>query len=301
MKVGMIGLGGMGKPIAECLVRENVDLIVFDLRQEQVDALVSQGARPAASPADVARNSHVIISSLPSNEASEKVALDEDGVLAGAKQGDIYIETSTISPDVMRKINDAAMINGIRTLDAPVSGAGAQRKDGTLTVMVGGDAATFEEARPILEIFGKNIFHVGPIGSGATVKIINNLVMAANCAASIEGLLLGIKAGLKPDIIYEVISCSSGASNIFENVFKRLQDTPTKPPTGIGASQRLHTVSKDVRLATHLAQSLNFPMIMGAAATQAWLSADAKGLRDHEMWALINVFEELCGVTMERA
>ena len=82
MKVGMIGLGGMGKPIAECLVRENVDLIVFDLRQEQVDALVSQGARPAASPADVARNSHVIISSLPSNEASEKVALDEDGVLS---------------------------------------------------------------------------------------------------------------------------------------------------------------------------------------------------------------------------
>ena len=300
MKVGMIGLGGMGKPIAECIARAGVDFTVCDLRQTQVDDLVAQGATAVTSPAEVAENSNIIISSLPSNEASEEVALGSNGVLAGAKQGDIYIDTSTISPSVIKGIAAEGAAKGIGVLDAPVSGAGIQRQEGTLTIMVGGDAATFEEARPVLEMFGKNIFHVGPVGSGSIVKIINNLVMAANCAASMEGLLLGIKAGLDAQVIYDVLSVSSGASNIFDNVFKRLQDTPAKPKHGAGASQRLHTVSKDVRLASQLAQSLDFPMIMGGAATQAWLAGDAKGLQDHEMWGLIEVFEELCGVTMNR-
>ena len=301
MKVGMIGLGGMGKPIAECILRERFDLTVADLRQGQVDALVSAGAKSAQTPAELAAASDIVIASLPSNAASEEVALGPDGVLAGAKQGDIYIDTSTISPEVIRRIEAEGARKGVAVLDAPVSGSGDQRENGTLTVMVGGDAAAFERAKPTLEAFGGNIFHVGPIGAGATIKLINNLVMASNAAACMEGLLLGIKAGLAPKIIHDVLKVSSGGSTILNNIAPRLADTPAKPKPGEGPTQGLQTVSKDVRLASDMARSLGFPMIMGSAATQAWIAGDAKGLQQHEMWGLIEVFEELTGVVMEKA
>ena len=163
MKVGMIGLGGMGKPIAECILREGFDLTVADLRQGQVDALVSAGAKSAQTPAELAAASDIVIASLPSNAASEEVALGPDGVLTGAKQGDIYIDTSTISPEVIRRIEAEGARKGVAGLDAPVSGSGDQRENGTLTVMVGGDAAAFERAKPTLEAFGGNIFMSAPL------------------------------------------------------------------------------------------------------------------------------------------
>jgi 3-hydroxyisobutyrate dehydrogenase-like beta-hydroxyacid dehydrogenase len=300
MKVGMIGLGGMGKPIAECILRTGFELTVADLRPEQVAALVNAGAASAKTPAEVAEASDIVIASLPSNAASEDVALGPNGVLAGAKQGDVYIDTSTISPDVIRRVASAGVEKGIGVLDAPVSGSGLQRLDGTLTVMVGGDATTFELARPVLEAFGGNIFHVGPIGSGATIKLINNLVMASNAAAAMEGMLLGVKAGLTPEIIRDVLKVSSGGSTIFNNVADRILDTPAKPKPGDGPTHGLQTVSKDVRLASDLARSLGFPMIMGGAATQAWLAGDAKGLQLHEMWGLIEVFEDFTGVRLDK-
>ena len=205
MKVGMIGLGGMGKPVAECILRGGFYLTVADLRQGQVDALVSAGAKSAKTPAEIAAVSDIVVSSLPSNAASEEVALGPNGVLAGAKQGDIYIDTSTISPEVIQLIEAEGAKKGVGVLDAPVSGSGDQRENGTLTVMVGGDVPTFERARPVLEAFGGNIFHVGPLGSGAKIKLINNLVMACNAAACMEGLLLGVKAGLTPQIVHDVL------------------------------------------------------------------------------------------------
>ena len=301
MKVGMIGLGGMGKPVAECILREGFNLTVADLRQGQVDALVTAGAQSAKTPAEIAAVSDIVISSLPSNAASEEVALGPDGVLAGAKQGDIYIDTSTISPEVIQLIEAEGAKKGVGVLDAPVSGSGDQRENGTLTVMVGGEVATFERARPVLEAFGGNIFHVGPLGSGAKIKLINNLVMACNAAACMEGLLLGVKAGLTPQIVHDVLKVSSGGSTIMNNIAARLADTPTQPRPGKGPTQGLQTVSKDVRLASDMARSLGFPMIMGSAATQAWIAGDAKGLQMHEMWSLIHVFEELTGVVMEKA
>lgn len=300
MKVGMIGLGGMGKPIAECIVRKGFSLTVNDVRQEQVDALVSKGAESANTPAEVASASDIVIASLPSNAASEEVALDAKGVLAGAKQGDIFIDASTISPGLIRRVHNEAAQKGVGVLDAPVSGGIEQRRDGTLTVMVGGDAATFERAKPLLQAFASNVFHVGEIGSGATVKLINNMLLATNTSALMEGLLLGVKAGLKPEIIRDVLSVSSGASRASSTLMDRILYEPTKPPAGTGPSQGLQTLSKDVRLASELAQSLSVPLMVCSAATQAWLASDAKGLQQHEMWALIEIYEELTGVRLSR-
>jgi 2-hydroxymethylglutarate dehydrogenase len=300
MKVGMVGLGGMGKPIAECILREGMDLTVTDLRQGQVDAMVEAGATGAKTPAEVAEASDIVIASLPSNAISEEVALGPDGVLAGAKQGDIYIDTSTITPDVIRRIAAEAEGKSVWVLDAPVSGSGDQRRNGTLTVMVGGDAATFERARPVLEAFGGNVFHVGDLGAGATVKLINNLVLASNTAAVMEGLLLGVKAGLGPEIIRDVISVSSGNSRILGDIADHLLYGTHEPDPVTGAAMGLHTMSKDVRLASALAHSVVAPLSIGAAATQLWIAAEAKGLRDHEMWGLIKVFEDQMGVSLPK-
>ncbi|MCY4588977.1 MAG: NAD(P)-dependent oxidoreductase [Alphaproteobacteria bacterium] len=296
MKVGMIGLGGMGRPVAECILRAGFPLVVADLRQEPVAALTAAGASSAASPARVAELSDVVIASLPSNAASEEVALGPDGVLAGASQGDVYIDTSTISPEVIRRVAERAADSGIGVLDAPVSGGIRQRRDGDLTVMVGGEAADFERAEPVLRAFGSTVVHVGGIGAGATVKLVNNLIMACNAAAAIEGVLLGVKAGLDPRIIHEVVSVSTGGSRIFDNVVGRMLDTPSAPKPGTVAAQGLHTVSKDVRLAMDLAQSNGVPVPMGAAAAQIWLAAEARGLSRHEIWSLAEVLEELTGV-----
>lgn len=300
MKVGMIGLGGMGKPIAECIARAGLPLTVRDLRAGPVQELVAAGAVAASSPAEVAACSDVVIASLPTNAASEEVALGADGVLAGAKQGDVYVDTSTISPDVIRRVAEAAAGSGVGVLDAPVSGGVAQRREGNLTVMVGGDRATFERAEPVLRAFGGTVFHVGGIGAGATVKLVNNMIMACNAAAAIEGVLLGAKAGLDPEIIRQVVSVSTGGSRIFDNVVGRMLDTPSQPQPDGGAAQGLQTVTKDLRLATALAQSLAFPILMGSAAAQAWIAAEAKGLQRHEMWALGEIFEDLTGVRLDR-
>ena len=300
MKIGMIGLGGMGKPIAECIRRQDFPLTVTDLRQEPVDDLVRAGASAASSPAEVASQADIVIASLPSNAASEEVALGPDGVLAGARQGDIYIDTSTISPDLIRRIAETAARKGVAVLDAPVSGSQEQRRNGDLTVMVGGDSAIVDRARPVLGAFGSNVIHVGGLGAGATIKLINNLIVACNAAAAAEGLLLGIKAGLDPAIISRVVSISTGGSRIFGNIVNRALDTPSEPPAGSVAGQGLHTMAKDVRLASSLAASHGFPMIMGSAATQAWLAAEAKGLSHHEIWSLTRVFEDLTGVRLPK-
>ena len=300
MKVGTIGLGGMGGPIAECILRAGHEVTVADLRPERVAILAAAGATAAATPAEVAAASDIVIASLPSNAASEEVALGPDGALAGAKQGDVFIDTSTISPGVIRRIAEAAAEKGVGVLDAPVSGGIAQRREGRLTVMVGGDAAVVERARPALEAFGSNVFHVGGLGAGATVKLVNNLMMACNAAAALECTLLGVKAGLDPCVVREVVGVSTGGSRIFDNIVGRALDTPSAPPPGEGPGQGLHTVAKDVRLALDLARETAMPMPVGSVAAQAWIAAEARGLADREIWALAEVFEALCGAALPK-
>lgn len=298
MKVGCIGLGGMGKPIASRIVEAGFEVTVLDVRQAPVNDLLQLGANSAGSPREVAAVSDVVLSSLSSIPASQEVAFGEDGVLAGAEPGDVYIETSTVGPGFIRELAAAGEARGVAVLDAPVSGGIAQREQGTLTVMVGGEASALERVRPVLEAFGGRIIHAGPSGAGATVKLLNNLTLASNNVAAMEALVLGVKAGLSVEVIREVISSSSGASRAFEAMVGNVMTRDSVLPAGEVARQGLHTLVKDVTLACELARELSVPLLLGSTTAQIYLAGDAAGLSDQENWALMQVFEGLAGVSV---
>lgn len=299
MNVGFIGLGGMGKYIALNILKAGFPLTVCDLRDDPVQELVTLGATAAATPKEAASSAEIILSSLPNDAASDAVALGETGVLSGAKRGSIYIDTSTITPSLIRHIGEQAKTRGVDVIDAPVSGNVRQREAGNLTVMAGGDTAAVARAMPVFEAFGNNIFHVGAIGSGATIKIVNNMTMATNMVSALEAMILGVKAGLTLDKIREVISVSSGGSAVFDMMIDNIQNRGFRPEPGTVSKQALRTVRKDSALALDLARELNVPLFAGAAAAQAWVSAEAKGLGDMEIHALIKVLEETAGVAVQ--
>ena len=301
MNVGMIGLGGMGKSLAECMLNAGFTLTVADLRPRPVQELATLGAKAARTAREVASASDIVVASLPSNEASQEVALGTDGVLAGAKSGDIYIDTSTISPRVITTIARAFSEKGAEAMDAPVSGGRVQRKEGTLTVMAGGEASTVARAMPVLEAFGGRIVHVGGVGAGATTKLVNNLTMASNMVATMEALVLGHKAGLDLEKLREVISASSGGSRIFDMMVENVMTRSTEPPAGSTAMMGMATIIKDTRLATDLAKELAVPLYHGTATEQTWRAGEARGWADREHWALMEHFEELAGVRVRPA
>jgi len=217
-------------------------------------------------------------------------------VLAGAKKGDIYVDTSTISPGLIRKIGKEAEKVGVDVIDAPVSGGIEQRKAGTLSIMLGGNEDSVAKIRPILESYGTNIFHMGELGSGATIKLVNNFTMAINMVSALEALVLGVKAGLSVDKLKEVISVSSGHSFVFDMMVEGVQNRAIEPEPGSTALMALRTVRKDITFAMDLARDLKVPVFVGTAAAQAWTSAEAQGLEDMENHALIKVLEEMSGV-----
>ena len=295
VKVGMVGLGGMGKSIAINIAKAGFEFTVADLREEPLKELKENGASIADSPRDVAAAADIVLASLPSNEASEKVALGPDGVLAGSKRGDIYIELSTIGLEVVRNISDQAAEKGVSLLDAPVSGSMEQRQKGTLSIMVGGDESTLNRAMPVFNAFGDKIFHAGDSGAGATVKLVNNLLCGINMVATMEALVLGVKAGLSVQTMQEVISVSSGSSWIFNHLVDQVMLSP-EPPPGQPADMGLHTIGKDVKLAVELAQNLSVPMVLGSSALQPFLAGLGNGWADKELWVIMEIFEQMSGV-----
>ena len=295
VKVGMVGLGGMGKAIAINIAKAGFEFTVAALRKSPLKELKEHGASIADSPHDVAAAADIVLASLPSNEASEKVALGPDGVLAGSKSGDIYIELSTISLEVVRNISDQAAEKGVSLLDAPVSGSMEQRQKGTLSIMVGGDEPTLNRAMPVFKAFGDKIFHAGDSGAGATVKLVNNLLCGINMVATMEALVLGVKGGLSVQTMKEVISASSGSSWIFNHLVDQVMLSP-EPPPGQTADMGLHTIGKDVKLAVELAQNLSVPMVLGSSALQPFLAGLGNGWADKELWVIMEIFEQMSGV-----
>ena len=299
MKVGFIGLGAMGKPIAINIAKAGFELTVKSRREQSLQELRQHGARVARSHREVAESADIVLACLSSIEASEQVALGPDGVLAGAKSGDIYIELSTISPEVVHTIAGRAAEKGVTVLDAPVSRHSADsREQGTLTVMVGGDAKALSRAMPVFKAFGDKIFHVGDSGAGVTVKLVNNLLLGINMVATMEALVLGVKGGLSVQTLKEVISASSGSSKIFEGMVDLIATCSPEPPPGQTADQGLHIIGKDVKLAAEMAQNLSVPLSLGSSALQPFLAGLAHGWADKENWVLMEIFEQMSGVRM---
>lgn len=270
-KLGFIGLGNMGNPMATNLVRAGFEVTVYDIRPEAVEALVEIGAIPADSSRAVGERSEVLLTSLPDSPQVEEAILGPEGALGGLREGSVIVELSTIDPLTIKNIAARAAERGVRTLDAAVSGAPLKAKEGTLTIMVGGEPAVFEECRPILDVLGESIFLVGEVGMASTLKLANNLVTAVSMIAVGEAFALGMKAGLDPKVLFEVMAKSSAdcwALRTRVPVPGIVPEAPSSHDFAPGFTTDL--MHKDLGLLLDTAGKLKVPTPMAALARQLY-------------------------------
>jgi 3-hydroxyisobutyrate dehydrogenase len=211
-KITFIGLGNMGGPMASNLVKAGHEVTVFDLSKNAVAALVSEGAKTADTAHEAANGAECVITMLPAGQHVEAVYLGDDGLLANLPAGTLVIDSSTIAPETARGVAEVARAKDIPFLDAPVSGGVGGAKAGTLTFICGGSEEAFNKAKPILDAMGKNIFHAGDHGSGQVAKICNNMLLAILMSGTSEALALGVKNGLDPAVLSEIMKQSSGGN-----------------------------------------------------------------------------------------
>ncbi|WP_425058277.1 2-(hydroxymethyl)glutarate dehydrogenase [Sporomusa carbonis] len=296
MNVGFIGIGAMGKPMAQNLLKSaKVQLYVYDINAAAVAELAAQGATPCRSPRELAAVSAVIIMMLPNAAIVESTMTGEQGLLAGGKAGQTIIDMSSVAATSTQKMAALAQAKGIDYIDAPVSGGVAGATAGTLTIMVGGEAAAVEAVQPVLQMLGKKIYHVGGSGTGDSLKVVNNLLLGINMAAVAEALVLGVKSGLDPQVMLEIIKESSGRSYALE---AKTANFILKNSFGGGFAIDLEY--KDLELAMETAKSLDVPLPVGATAQQVFAMAKAKGLGREDISAVIKVWEELTRVQVRK-
>lgn len=257
-KIGFVGLGAMGRGLAGNLLRKGFDVTVWDLAPAAVDALVAKGAKRAANVAELARAVDVICTMVPDAPDVKRVALGEDGIIAGAHPGLIYVDFSTVDPTTSRAVGAALAEKGIRMLDSPVGRGVPEAEAGTVTFMVGGDTATLEEVRPILEAMSSEIMHIGDLGAGTTIKLVNNYLAAGMVAIIAEAISFGIKSGVTLEQII-ALSDKTGTSNkVLNTVLPRKVFKADYTP---GFASRL--AAKDHRLAMSLARDLDIDLPVG--------------------------------------
>ena len=220
IKVGFIGLGELGKPMAVNLAKNGFDLTVHDLRREPVDELIAIGAKAACSPREVAAASEIIEVAVVDDAQVEAVVMDCDGIIAGARSGSVIVIHSTIRPATVRKIAAECEHRGIGVVDAPVSGGPRGAQSRTMCYMVGGDKELVERCRPLFETSAKSIFHVGPLGAGMTTKLAHQVIICLNVLAAREGMALAAKAGLDLTMVQEVVRAGGAQSRVADNWIK---------------------------------------------------------------------------------
>ncbi len=289
-RVGFIGLGLMGMPMSRNLLKAGYPLTVHNRSRGKVDQIAAEGATPASSPAQVAANSDVVLSCVPMPADVLDVYLGANGAVSAARPGQILCDMSTVSPETHKQVAEAAAAKGASYLDAPISGGVAAARDGTLAIMVGGEPAVFERAKPVFAAMGKNIFLAGPVGAGTTVKLINQMMLAIAGMGVFEGLVTGTRAGIDPALLVEIISSSSGFSRALANWAPGILNGNFQPGFMIDL---LH---KDLSLAVGMARQLGVRAIAGATAEQIVQEARAAGLGKLGTAALIKPLEANAGV-----
>jgi len=254
INVGFIGLGIMGRPMARNLIQAGHRLIVLDRNPEPVAELAALGAEPAASPASVAEHAEVVITMLPDSPDVEAVVFDAQGVLMGLRPGALYIDMSTVSPMLAERITAAGAAQGAAVLDAPVSGGQVGAEKATLSIMVGGSADAYQRALPIFQALGKNIVHCGGPGAGQIVKACNQILVALTIQGVAEALTLGMKAGVDPGKIVQVLGAGLARCGVLETRGERMIAADFAP----GFRSRLHY--KDLRIALAAGQAYEAPL-----------------------------------------
>ncbi|HXF69930.1 MAG TPA: 2-hydroxy-3-oxopropionate reductase [Thermoflexus sp.] len=285
-RIGFIGLGVMGKPMARNLMKAGYPLVVYNRSRPPMEELAAEGAETAGSPREVAARSDVVITMLPDTPEVEQVLAGPDGVFAGGRPGLIVIDMSTIDPTAARRLAAQAAERGIAMLDAPVSGGEIGAIQGTLSIMVGGDPATFERCLPIFRAMGRNIVHMGGPGAGQVTKAANQVVVALTIAAISEALVLAAKAGVDPAKVREALLGGFAGSRVLEVHGQRILERNFQP----GFRVRLH--HKDLRIALGLGRAVGASLPL-TALVHEWLGAlvtRGQGELDHS--ALVQLFEE---------
>jgi 2-hydroxymethylglutarate dehydrogenase len=288
--IGFIGLGVMGLPMTKRLIQAGHELFIYDLDAKPISILEGLGAKRCESPKDLASRADIVISMLPNPAITRQVILGDNGVVHGFKSGMIYIDMSTSNPLLTKEIHEILKSKNVDMLDAPVSGGIKGATEGTLTIMVGGNHTTLDNVRGILSLMGGKVIHVGEIGSGHTIKIINNMLFAVIMAATSEALALGKKAGIELQTMRNVLNSSSGHSyaldvKVRDFIFPREFDQ--------GFAVELQ--NKDTDLALELAKNVGAPVILGNLVRQMYQTLIIKGYGKKDTSSIVTLFEELMG------
>jgi 2-hydroxy-3-oxopropionate reductase len=285
-KVGFIGLGVMGRPMAQNLMEAGYELVLYNRTIEKAEEIAGDGATVAGSPREVAESCDVVVLMLPDSPQVEEIVEGEDGVLEGLKEGALIVDMSTISPVVTRELAEKLEERGATMLDAPVSGGEPGAQQGTLAIMVGGSEEDFERARPLFEVMGDTITHVGSTGAGQTAKAANQIVVAVTLEGISEALVLASKAGVAPEKILEAISGGLAGSNVMEAKKENFLEHDFEP----GFRVDLHHKDLGIALAAGREYGVSLPVTAVVDQMLEALKAKGRGDRDHS--AILTLIED---------
>lgn len=294
MKIGFIGLGIMGKPMAKNLVKAGYQLAVLDLNKASVEELKAMGAETASSSSELASKCEVIITMLPNSPQVKEVVLGKNGVIEGAKSGTVVIDMSSIAPLASREIYAALAEKGVDLLDAPVSGGEPKAIDGTLAVMVGGKKEVFDKYYDIMKTMAASVVYVGESGAGNVAKLCNQVVVALNISAVSEALILAKKAGVDPDLVYQAIRGGLAGSTVMDAKAPMMMDRNFNP----GFRIDLHI--KDLNNVLETSHGVGVPLPLTAQVMEMMqaIKLDGCGVEDHS--SLVKYYEKLANIEVTR-
>jgi 3-hydroxyisobutyrate dehydrogenase-like beta-hydroxyacid dehydrogenase len=288
--IGMIGLGLMGTAMSRNLLGTGYMVAGYDVRPEAGQALTAAGGRAVNSGAEVAKRADVVITALPNAGILEAALLGREGVAEGARPGLVVLEMSTVAPETSRGLAAHLRDRGLAMLDAPVSGTSSMVARRDCIIMVGGDRAAFDRCRPILEALSRRAFYIGPSGAGSQLKLVTNLIMGVNTLATAEGLAVGMKAGLDPRLMLEVLGQSAAASRMLEVRGPLMVDRRYE------AQMKIEMFLKDISLILENGQGLKMPLPLAAAMQQMFTAAYNQGRGTQEMAAVIEAYRRAGGL-----
>lgn len=291
--IGFVGLGIMGAPMCRNLLKAGHSLLVYDIVPALVERVVESGASSGTSARDVAEKSEIIFTMLPDGPEVEQAVLDPGGVLEGARVGSAIVDMSSISPLVAQKVGAACEAKGVRFLDAPVSGGEPKAIDGTLSIMVGGDEAVFNELAPVLQTMGASVTLTGPVGAGNVTKLANQIIVACNIAAMSEALVLATRAGLDPNVVFNAIKGGLAGSTVLNAKAPMVIGRNFKP----GFRIRLH--EKDLRNALLAGESMKVGLPLTSIVQQMLIALMNQGKGDLDHSAIATFIEGMAGVEVK--
>jgi 2-hydroxymethylglutarate dehydrogenase len=288
--ISVIGLGHMGTPIASFLLKAGYEVKGYDIREEQGNDLIPLGLKLAGSPKDATAGADMVILSLPNWNIVQQVVEGKGGILEAAHQGQIILDCSTVPPLATKAMAERLAEKGIHWMDVPISGASTQAKEGNMVFMAGGEKAVFDQVKPVLDKVGKKVVYVGKHGDAAMLKLTVNLVLFMNQAAAIEGMTLGLKAGLDPNVLYDVLISGAAGSDLIKTRGKDMLAGNFNPRGALWIG------IKDLNLALDTAKEMGVVCPMAGLYQQILLGAHIRGWDDQDATVVMRLYEELAGI-----